>query len=211
MRHFYYLKVGEIARLAGRKLLFMAKDRLGKKERGGRFYSVRSVANFFNIDNFFIDYNVNQPAYLAKIEAYMPDIVISSNSLYFGKKLLDLPVKFCVNRHSALLPTYGGLWPVFHAFRCNEDKVGVSVHIMQPKLDSGAVLSQIEVPVKGDDSLADLYEKCFASSVDAVLQALEKVRNGDLNPVKNQYQSSYYSFPTRENWRDFRRRGGRFI
>lgn len=56
------------------------------------------------------------------------DVIISSQSLYFGKKILEIPVLCCINRHSGLLPNNGGLWPGFQAVRKGEPETGVSVH-----------------------------------------------------------------------------------
>jgi methionyl-tRNA formyltransferase len=116
-----------------------------------------------------------------------------------------------VNRHSALLPAYGGLWPVFQAYRCNEQHVGVSVHVMGEKIDRGLVLAQHRIPVEETDTLFDLYRKCFAASSDVLLQALDKVRERNLTQCETDQAQSYFSFPTKEHWAEFRARGGRFI
>ena len=82
---------------------------------------------------------------------------------------------------------------------------------MEIKIDKGAVLSHQKVKIEKDDTLATLYEKCFEISAEVMLLALEKISESDLSPVTNKYVSSYYSFPTKEHWLEFRTRGGRFI
>lgn len=91
-----------------------------------------------------------------------------------------------------------------------EEEFGVSVHQMQPEIDTGPVLSQKKIEYQKGFSVADIYERCFQISVDAVLEALEKVRQDDFSNVSNR-ESSYYSFPTPEDWKRFRQRGGRFV
>ena len=68
-----------------------------------------------------------------------------------------------------------------------------------------------EVDWAKDDTLATLYKKCFEISAEVMLLALEKFSESDLSPGTNKYVSSYYSFPTKEHWLEFRTRGGRFI
>lgn len=173
--------------------------------------SVRSVLKSFHIDFIEVENDINQPEYLNAIRAKKPDIIISSNSLRFGKELLKIPTVCCLNRHSGLLPAYGGLWPVFQAFRTGEQFTGVSVHTMEEALDKGIVLAQQKIAITANDTIADLYQKCFAASADVVLAAVEKAKRSDFSSASSDSSSSYFSFPTKEHWQDFRKRGGRFI
>lgn len=139
------------------------------------------------------------------------DVILSSQSLYFGKRLLSIPARCCINWHSGLLPRNGGLWPGFQAVRKGEAETGVSIHTMQSRIDDGIVLSQIRVPIRYGDTVWDIYRECFKRSPEAVLEALDKIRKSDYSPVENGYEREYYSFPTREHWREFRERGGRYV
>lgn len=56
---------------------------------------------------------VNDPRYLKKLTQLKPDIIFCSCSQIFKKKLLDLPKIACINRHTALLPSYQGVMPIF--------------------------------------------------------------------------------------------------
>lgn len=211
LRHWYCLKPAETATLAGRAFRAKVLDLFMPKTRDGRFYSVRSVLKCFGIDFIEVHYDLNKPEYLNYIKSKTPDVIVSSNSLYFGGEVLNIPKYGCINRHSALLPSYGGLWPVFQAYVHGESHVGASVHMMVAKIDAGKVLAQEEIPVEKGDTIADLYKKCFHCSSDVILRALEKIRNNDLSTVENGRERSYFSFPTDEAWKIFRKKGGRFV
>lgn len=205
------LTVPEIARLAFDQLVLTAKDMVGKKEKGGNFYSVKSVFDFYKIDYMSIEYDINQTPYLDFIRSKQPDVIISSNALYFQDELLRLPTKCCLNRHSSLLPLYGGLWPVFQAYRNGEAYTGVSVHVMEKEIDAGAVVARRKIKIEDGMRIADLYKKCFYESTDVVLEAIEKVRRGDLTSIADHTKKSYYSTPTAEDWKQFRKKRGKFI
>lgn len=205
------LKPTEIFKLVCQRYVSAAKEKFSKPKKDGPFYSVRGVFEAFGVDYIEVEYNINQPQYLNHIRQAQPDVIISSNSLIFGKELLSLPKKCIINRHSGLLPAYGGLWPVFQAYRNGEKYTGVSVHTMEKKIDRGIVLAQKPIEISAGLTLADLYKKCFAVSADVILEALEKVRKDDLSPCTSQTNHSYFSFPTKEHWTAFRSRGGRFI
>jgi methionyl-tRNA formyltransferase len=210
--HWYYLQPGEIGKLAVQRAAAAVMDKVRSlKNKKDRFYSVRSVLEHYNIDFFEVQNNINKPEYLDRMRAKAVDVIVSSNSLIFKKELLGLPSICCVNRHSALLPSYGGLWPVFQAFRSGEKYVGVTVHTMETKIDKGIVLAQTRICIEPGNTIADLYKKCFRVSSEVLLEALEKVSRNDFTPHPTDTQPSYFSFPTKEHWLEFRKRNGRFI
>lgn len=210
IKHWYYLKLFEWTKLVIQKVFAILLD-FKPCSTNGKYYSVRSVFKCNQIDYFEIKDNINQENYLNRIREKNIDVLISSNSLIFGQELLDMPSKCCINRHSALLPSYGGLWPVFQAYRNGEKFTGVSIHTMEKEIDKGVVLSAKAITIEHDSSIADLYKECFKQSSVVLLEALEKVRNGDFQECETNSDESYYSFPTKEHWLEFRERNGRFI
>lgn len=210
MKHWYYLRPSEHVKLVFRAIVLALKDLVLKKTRDGRFYSVKSVLRFFNIEFFEVKNNINQEDYLSRVASKTPDVILSSCSLIFGSRLLEIPRLCCINRHSGLLPNNGGLWPVFQAYRKGEPKTGVSVHTMEKKIDAGIVLAQHTIEFDQNETLYQTYAKCFASSAAVVLEALDKIRTNKMEPYKTAATPSYYSFPTKAHWSDFRRHQGKF-
>lgn len=211
MRHCFFLRPTEWIQLLRHYVQFYIRDFWSAINQKPRENSVEGICVKHGVPSFKIETDVNRIEYLDRIRALNPDIIVSSNSLIFRETLLKIPKICCINRHSALLPSYGGLWPVFQAIRSGETQLGVSVHVMNSGIDKGTVISQIPTPIYPEDSVFTLYHRCFALSIDAVLQAIEKIRINDFSAVKNTYKSSYYSFPTRLHWREFRTRGKRFV
>lgn len=209
-KHWYFLKFSEMLKLGSQKICAKLLDGLGRSGNG-RYYSVRSVLKDFDIDYFEVQDNINRRQYLEQFERLQADVIVSSNSLIFGKKLLSMAKICCINRHSALLPAYGGLWPVFQAFRRGETQTGVTIHTMEAAIDKGQVLSRRVVPINSGDTIAQLYVQCFDLSADALLEALERVKNGHVPQLENSGVESYYSMPLKEHWQQFRQRGGRFV
>lgn len=212
LRNFYYLRWNELLKLSYRKLKYSLYGQFGIG-KPKMFYSVKSVLKHYDIPYFKVKNDINKKVYLERIKEYAPDVILSSNSLYFKKELLSL-AKYCINRHSSLLPSYGGLWPVFQALRNNEQKVGVTVHIMSNKIDKGAILAQKEIEVQKYDTVDSLYQQCFKISAEVCIDALNVLDN---NSKKQQLTStakkidSYFSFPTKEQWKEFRERSKKFI
>lgn len=177
----------------------------------GRFYSVGAVARHHKVP-LYQAINVNSQQHLDYLRRLRPDVIVSAQGQIFKKELLDLPKIACINRHSALLPKYGGLWPVFWAMLHREDKIGVTVHIMEEKIDAGKILAQREIPILSGDSMYSLYRKAFRISALVTLEALEKLEK---KPVRflafDPQKASYFSFPTAKEASLFRRKGLKFI
>jgi methionyl-tRNA formyltransferase len=199
LKNWRLFKPSEIAKMAFAK----AGMKIGGK-------SVKAVLKEFKIPFFKVELDINRKQYADQIAERKPDVIVSSNPLIFGQEILKIPSICCLNRHSALLPSYRGVLPVFQAYRTGEKFVGASIHTMQKSVDKGKVLAQKKVEIKKSDTLHSLYTKCFKASVDALLEALDKVRKKDFSTV-GENRPSYYSWPTEEQWKEFRERGGRII
>ena len=142
------------------------------------------------------------------ISEYEPDIIISSNSLIFPKNLLEIPNIGVINRHSSLLPSYGGILPVFRAIQYNEDYCGASVHLMTEKIDDGTVLSRKWLPIEKGDSLFDLYKLLFILSFQATKDAIIKIQKQEFNSDiqdNRKVEKSYFSYPKTEDWIEFKK------
>ena len=157
--------------------------------------------------------SAKDPQFIEYIRSFRPDIIISSNSLIFTDELIDLPEIATINRHSALLPAYGGVIPVFRAIQFGEDFVGASVHYMVKAIDKGGVLSRKFLPVYKGDSLDHLYRLCFTLSFEATQESINKLYNQhNAKSIGNEeLQESYYSYPNKKDWSQFKKQGGRFI
>lgn len=173
--------------------------------------TVRSVARKQGIPCRSVE-NVNAPEYLDFLTGLEPDVIVSSNGQIFRKEILGIPRIACINRHAALLPANQGMLAVFHAIASGDVLTGVSIHVMNEKIDGGAVVVQRAVPIPPSPNLYGLYEECFGISAEMILEALEILENGlPYKPLKNlELTPSYHSMPTADDWKKFKARGARF-
>lgn len=168
--------------------------------------SLKNIAKNNNI-KYAESYNVNEQSHLEYLKKLKIDIIISSCGHIFKKQLLNLPKIACINRHTALLPKYGGVLPVFWAMYFNEKEFGVSVHYMVEKIDKGDVISQIKIPFKKENSLFRNYILGFNISVDAIIKALDNLKIGKIITHFSVNDKQYFSFPSNEKIQEFRFKG----
>lgn len=172
------------------------------------FYSVKSVLKTKKINYFNVEYDINKSSYINQISIFNPDVIISSCSVIFKSKLLSLPNIGTINRHSSLLPSYRGLWPVLNSIADNNKFSGVTIHLMNKEIDQGLILAQKKV-LNTNNNLSEIYKKCFSISSDLVVEAINNLLKKKY--LSNNFKSSYYSFPSHERFKLFRKNKGRFI
>jgi methionyl-tRNA formyltransferase len=157
-----------------------------------------------------LEENVNAPSSIEAIRALRSDLLVSvAGNQIFRAALLAVAPKGCLNVHSALLPKYRGLMPIFWALKNGEKETGVSVFLVDEGIDSGPIVIQKRVPIT-TDRLEDLIRQTKVIGMDAVWEAVEKVRRGRLKLIPNpDNERTYFSFPPKADVRAFRAAGKR--
>ena len=205
-KNFFKLHFDEIFKLLIKKLFFTFLSFLNLSNYN--FFSVLSLLEKKKIDYFKVEYDINKREYLNIINDYKPDLIISSCSVIFGSELLNIPKYGCINRHSSLLPSYGGLFPVLHTIADGLNIFGVSIIIMDDVIDNGKVIAQKSF-TNDSKNLSKIYRKCFDISSHLIIEAIDNILNN--KTFNSQYKKSYFTFPSTEIWEKFRKNGGKFI
>jgi folate-dependent phosphoribosylglycinamide formyltransferase PurN len=161
----------------------------------------------------FTSANINDEQSLAQLRDWQPDLIISTNfSHYIGRTARESVAQYgCWNLHKSLLPHYRGMAPSFHALLEGTKKVGATLHVVSKGFDDGAVLTQVEVPVTGADTVYSLNRRTSEAAGRMLASFLDR---SDLASIKAMPQPAgdwkNYTYPTRAELRAFRTKGLRF-
>jgi len=174
--------------------------------------SVKSVLKKQGVPIINLEKNINHPASLNILKKYQPDLLISiAGNQIFKQELIDLAPKGCLNLHTALLPKYRGLMPSFWVLKNNEKETGVSVFFVDKGIDSGPILVQKHLPIEEGMTQAELIRKSKRLGMNAILEAIQLIHLGDYTLISNSNENStYFTFPTREDVLDFYNSSKRF-
>jgi len=172
--------------------------------------SLGIVLRRFGVPELRLSANVNATESLEAIRALKPDLLVSvAGNQIFRRALIDLAPRGCLNLHSALLPKYRGLMPTFWVLKNDEKETGVSVFLVDEGIDSGPIVVQKRVPIE-TESLEELIRITKVIGMDAVWEAVEKIRSGKVALIPNpDSEKTYFSFPTRADVQAFRAAGKR--
>ena len=157
--------------------------------------------------------DINAPEFLAHLRRIGVDLVISvACPQIFRKELLALPPMGCINVHSGPLPRYRGMLPTFWVLYEHELETAVTVHYMNERLDDGPIILQEAVPIRAGETQANLMRRCKAIGARLLSQTIDLLEMGEAHTQANpREEATYYSFPTPEEAREFRRTGGRWL
>lgn len=178
----------------------------------GRFYSIEQVCRHYGVP-VYATANVNHEEFLAQLRVIDPDLIVSvAAPQVFKPALIGVPRLGCINIHNSRLPKYRGMLPNFWQMYNGEKSVGTTVHRINAALDDGEILLQSETPILAGESLDSLIQRTKRAGASLMQQAIEALRDGTAGSIVNaREEATYFTFPTREDVREFRRRGYRLV
>ena len=131
------------------------------------------------------------------MRSYKADLcVMAYVTLFIPQPVLDAPARGTIQYHPSLLPKHRGPssinWPIIQG----ETKTGLTIFWPNEGLDEGPVLLQKEVDIGPDDTLGTLYfNHLFPKGVDAMIEAVDMVRDGHAPRVAQDHSQATY-----ESW-----------
>ena len=139
---------------------------------------------------------------LAQIRALEPDLCVLAYVIVFvPQEARDIPTHGSICFHPSLLPLHRGPssinWPII----AGETKTGLTIFYPDDGLDEGDILLQKEVAIGPHDTLGTVYfQKIFPLGVEAVLEAVDLVRDAKAPRIKqDNSKATYESWCRKEN------------
>jgi methionyl-tRNA formyltransferase len=195
-------------RMAQHKLLgTSAKPRDAKP-----YWSIAQLCAAYNVPFELIN-NPNDAAFVEKVRALAPDVIMSVACPFILKApILELPPRGCVNIHHAPLPRYKGMMPTFWQMFHGERSVGLTIHYMVPKVDEGAILATSQMEIEPNETLDHLIRRSKRHGAHEMAKVMRQFIAGKppASPMTAE-GSTYFTFPNREQIREFHRKGLRAI
>jgi len=125
--------------------------------------------------------NVNNPAEIANITSYQPDlIIVIAFGQKIGSELINLPTKGAVNVHASLLPKYRGAAPINWAIINGETETGISIIALAEKMDAGPICAQAKTKIGPDETAGQLHDKLAKLAAPLLIETLDKIADGSV-------------------------------
>ena len=126
----------------------------------------------------------NSAECLHLLEKLRPDVVAVYGTLIIGERLIG-SVKKMINIHTGLSPTYRGSDTIFWALHNGEpENVGVTVHRVDPGVDSGPILARGRPAIELGDDEDRLFAKAVQLGAQLLCKAIRREAAGTARPVQ---------------------------
>jgi methionyl-tRNA formyltransferase len=124
--------------------------------------------------------------------AYEPELGLCAGfSWLLPPEVLAVPRLGVVNSHPSLLPRHRGPFPFAWAVRENDPELGVTVHLMDERFDTGPILAQGSRPMPADTTLEGLLPTLRELNGELVPRALRRVLGGDRGDPQTEDGTTY--------------------
>ncbi|MEH6648800.1 MAG: methionyl-tRNA formyltransferase [Motiliproteus sp.] len=128
------------------------------------------------------------------LERYDADLmVVVAYGLLLPKAILDTPRLGCINVHASLLPRWRGAAPIHRALIAGDTETGITIMQMDEGLDTGDMLHILRCDIADDDTSAELHDRLAGLGASALLDALEAITEGNVQPQAQDHQQACYA------------------
>ncbi len=126
------------------------------------------------------------------IAARVPDILVSfAYGRIFGPKFMSIFPRGGINVHPSLLPRWRGSSPIQHAILARDAETGISVQLLAPEMDTGAILLARRFQLNGKETARTLSEFCAEAAAPIVVEALNAIEEGKAHPLPQRGEPTY--------------------
>lgn len=143
--------------------------------------------------------------FLDKLKSLNADFyIVAAYAKILPKELIQIPPKSVIGIHPSLLPKYRGSSPIQSAILNRDSETGVSLYMMDEKVDHGAVIKTESLELKNqnyeelENELAELAGKMLTD-------ALPRFISGEIKSVEQDESKATYTkkFTTEDGFIDY--------
>lgn len=128
--------------------------------------------------------DLRDPEFIQSIQQYKADIyVVVAYGRIIPREIFDYPPLKTINLHPSLLPKYRGAAPVPWALINGEHETGVSVQLINERLDAGDIIIQEKVSLANDMTAGELYDITVPLGAQLLSEAIQLLASGKAEPV----------------------------
>lgn len=137
---------------------------------------------------------------VAQLRQYPADLfVVVAFGQILTQEILDIPRLGCVNVHASLLPKYRGASPIQWVIADGLDKTGVTIMQMDAGIDTGDMLTSVEVDITAEDTGETLRDKLAEAGAKLLIDTLPLIESGSIEPIQqDDSQASYVGMLKKE-------------
>ncbi|MCE9586264.1 methionyl-tRNA formyltransferase [Candidatus Uhrbacteria bacterium] len=128
---------------------------------------------------------------LEKLSTLKADVaVVASFGQIIPQRVLDLYKYGMVNVHSSLLPKYRGASPITAAIANGDEETGVTIMLIDAKMDHGPILDMWPTKIEPTDTTATLTPRLAELGAELLARTLPDYIDGKIKPVEQDHDKA---------------------
>ena len=126
---------------------------------------------------------VRDAAFVERLRSLAPDVLaVAAYGKILPRTVLEIPRLGALNVHGSLLPRYRGAAPIQRAILAGESTTGVSIMLMNERMDAGDVLERHPLEIAADETTDSLSRRMSTLGGTALVEALARWSRGEITP-----------------------------
>ena len=127
--------------------------------------------------------SLKQPDEQERLRALNADLmVVVAYGMILPKFVIDLPPLGCINIHASLLPRWRGAAPIQRAVLAGDAETGVTLMLVEPRLDAGPMLRKKSTPIGRLEAAGELHDRLSLLGAEVLTEMLPALAAGNLQP-----------------------------
>ncbi len=125
--------------------------------------------------------SLNAPAAVEFVQRHQPDLLLNAAGTIYRRPMLQAAPRGMLNAHMGRLPAMRGMNVLEWSLMAVEP-LGVTIHFVEPGIDTGGILAFREIQPRLGDTIAALRCRSYAVSVDTMVRCIDELQAGTTPP-----------------------------
>ena len=153
--------------------------------------------------------DINSKSFVEYVKSLKPDLLVSIACPQIIRNELIITSQYgAINLHGGYLPDFAGVFTPFWNLYKSSPYAGCTVHWINESIDGGDIIKRASFPISAKMSMLEIYDQISSHGIILLAESIESISNGTAETIKNDWKpEDYNSFPTRQQGRQFRKRG----
>ena len=136
----------------------------------------------------------NKQERIETVQKLAPDlIIVAAYGRILSKEVLDASKLGAINVHGSLLPELRGASPIQYAILEGKLETGVTIMLMDEKMDEGPMLLKGKLKIEKDETSGSLFPKMAELGAKTLIKALPKYLSGEIKPEAQDHTKATYT------------------
>lgn len=137
---------------------------------------------------------IKTPESVEILKKYEADLyVVAAFGQILSQEILDMPKYGCINIHASLLPKYRGAAPIQWAILDGEPYTGVTIMQMNAGMDTGDILTTVQVPITAEETGDSLFDKLCVAGAKLCVETIPLLEQGAVTPRPQDEEKATYA------------------